>query len=180
LSVFNPSSVRKIPEFAIPVRPHVRQFLLKELGAEPVAVHQNNFLGAIVKMKVEKRPFRQLHTPKAEPLDPRHHVRLTLPTALKHHVLTDESSAAIGKMLDKYFLQQMFQFVQGQVAVTGNERRALRCFFQLYDIDPSQYDLEVARKAYRDYKDRIIGAGGHLVALYETPEVLFSDYAVAS
>jgi hypothetical protein len=175
----NTCSVSKLPQFHIPVRSHVRQFLLKEFGPDPWAIHQNTFMGVTVKMKVQKQPFRQ--GLRLEPEAAQGAVlRLTLPTALKHHVLTGESCKSIGDMLNKFFQQQMFQFVQGQAAVTGNDRQALRCFYKLYDINPSDYDLEVARKAYRDYKDRIIGAEGHLMQLYQNPQTLFSDYAVAS
>mgnify|MGYP006899150197 CR=1 FL=1 len=170
----------KLTVYHIPVPAHVREFLIKEFGPDPWPIHQNQFMGVVVKMKVEKHPFRQLERHVSIVPDPRRCVRLTLPTALKHYTLEQESTKAIGDLLNKFFQQQMFKFVQGQAVVTGNDRAALRCFMNLYGINPETYDLEVARKAYRDYKDRIIEQGGHLVQLYQEPETLFSDYAKAS
>lgn len=164
--------------YSIPVRAHVRQFLLKEFGQDIWQIHQNTFLGRTVRMKLEKLPYRQLHRPE---LATGSVVRLTLPTALKHYTLTPESAKEVGEMLDKFFQQQMIQFVKGQVAVTQNERAALRSFYKLYDINPSDYDLEEARKVYRDYKDKVLRENGHFEMMYLGGGVeLRSDYAVAS
>lgn len=161
--------------YAIPVRDHVRQFLLKEFGPEPWQIHQNTFLGRTVGMKVEKLPYRQLDRP--EPITGSV-LRLTLPTALKHYTLTPESAKKLGLVLDKFFQQQFIQFVKGQVAVTQNERGAVRCFYKLYDINPSDFDLEEARKVYRDYKDRVLRENGHFEMMYGLDNsALFNDYA---
>jgi hypothetical protein len=160
--------------FAIPVRPHVRQFLLQEFGVEqPWPIHQNTFLGRVVRMKIEKHPFRQLRrqAPTEGPV-----VQLTLPTALRCYTLTPEAARQIGDMLEKFFQQQMFLFVKGQVVATQNERAALRSFAKCYDIDPSDADLEVLRKAYRDYKDNLHRKNGPR----PVSEDLFSDFALAS
>ncbi|MDO7851581.1 hypothetical protein [Hymenobacter convexus] len=164
------------PVFAIPVRAHVRQFLLKEFGPDIWQIHQNTFLGRTVRMKVEKLPYRQLNRPEVATGTV---VRLSLPTALKHYTLTPESAKEVGEMLDKFFQQQMIQFVKGQVAVTQNERAALRSFYKLYDINPSDYDLEEARKVWRDYKDRVLKENGHFALMYLGGGMqLRSDYAL--
>lgn len=173
-------SVNKhLPVFCIPVRPHVRQFLLHEFGVQqPWPIHQNTFMGRVVRMKIEKYPFRQLRRAE-QPQGPV--VQLTLPTALKHYTLSLDSARQIGEMLDKLFQQQLIMWVKAQVAATGNERAALRSFCKLYDIDPNEADLEVLRKIYRDYKDKVLRENGHYQLLYGAGrEDLFSDYANAS
>ena len=164
--------------FALPVHAHVRQFLLKELGPEPINIHQNTFMGRSVRMKTEKLPYRQLDKPVAVtgPV-----LKLVLPTALRHYSLTLESAKQIGEMLNKFFQQQMIQFVKGQVAVTQNERAALRSFYKMYEINPTDYDLEEARKVYRDYRDKVMKANGHFELMYQDGGAqLRSDFAVAS
>jgi hypothetical protein len=146
-------------------------------GMQPHAVHQNTFIGRVVQMKIEKQPFRQLHR-EAQPQGPC--FLLTLPTALKHYTITGESAKQIGKMFDKLFQEEMIMFVLGQVAATGNERAALRCFCKLYDVDPSDADLEVLRKCYRDYKDNVLRDNGLFELLYQQGDELFRDYAIAS
>ena len=91
--------------FAIPVRAHVRQFLLKEFGPDVWQIHQNTFLGRTVRMKVEKLPYLQL---KKSDVATGSVVRLQLPTALKHYTLTAEAAKEVGEMLDKFFQQQLF------------------------------------------------------------------------
>ncbi len=170
---------KQLPVYAIPVRPHVRQFLLHLFGPQqPHSVHQNTFIGRVVRMKVEKQPYRQLRSAE-KPEGPTY--QLTLPTALRHYTITSESARQIGEMLDKLFLQQLISFVIGHVAVSQNERAALRCFCKIYDIDPSDADLEVLRKAYRDYKERVLVDNGQHRLLYGAGrEDLHSDYAIAS
>ncbi|WP_210521593.1 hypothetical protein [Hymenobacter terricola] len=166
--------------YAIPVRAHVRQFLLHIFGAEqPWAVHQNTYLGRVVRMKVEKQPFRQLR--RAEAMEGPV-VQLTLPTALKHYTLTPESAKQMGESFDKLFGLQMIQFVLGHVVASQNERSALRHFCKFYDINPSDADLEMLRKIYRDYKDKILSENGQGHFLYDAlgREELFSDYAIRS
>jgi hypothetical protein len=158
----------------------VRQFLLHEYGAmQPHPMHQNTFIGRVVRMKLEKQPYRQLQRVE-QPIGPTYQV--TLPTALKHCTLTPESAKQLGEMFDKLFQQQLIMWVKAQVAATGNERKALRSFCKLYAIDPSQADLEMLRKIYRDYKDKVLRENGHYQFLYTElgRDELFSDFAVAS
>lgn len=172
--------VSKLPIFAIPVRPHVRQFLLCEYGLEqPHAVHQNTFIGRAVRMKLEKQPFRQLNRGEQVEGASWH---FTLPTALKHYTLTLESARQLGQMFDKLFQQQLIMWVKAQVAATGNERLALRTFCKNYDIDPSHADLETLRKIYRDYKDKVLNENGQRQLLYMAGGLteLFRDFAIAS
>lgn len=174
-----PFSVNKQPIFAIPVRPHVRQYLLLWFGMQqPHPLHQNTFLGRLVRMKVEKHPFRQLHRDQK----PEGCVyELTLPTALKHYTITPEAAKQIGETLDKLFQEKMISFVMGHVVASQNERAGLRAFCKYYDIDPSEADLEMLRKLYRDYKDKVLRENGQQRMLYgEGREDLLSDYALAS
>jgi hypothetical protein len=168
--------VKNPPTFAIPVPPHIKQFLLQEFGPEPLNIHQNTFPGRVTLMAVEKVPFRQLaKDPKP---DPRNTYQIALPSALKHYRITPESLRDMGGMLEKFFQQQLVAFVKGQVVLSGNERAALRSFFNLYGLNPDEYDLEHARKVWRDYKDRILKANGQLDMMAQ-PGLLHNDQAVA-
>jgi hypothetical protein len=172
--------VSKLSIFAIPVRPHVRQFLLLEYGVQqPHAVHQNTFIGRAVRMKLEKQPFRQLHRIEQTEGTSWH---FTLPTALKHYTLTPDAAKQLGEMFDKLFNQQLIMWVKAQVAATGNEREALRTFCKNYNIDPSHADLETLRKIYRDYKDKVLRENnqGQLLYMPGGPQELFRDFAIAS
>jgi hypothetical protein len=172
--------VSKPAIFAVPVRAHVRQFLLLEYGVtQPHAVHSNTFIGRAVRMKLEKQPFRQLHRTE-QPEGTAWH--FTLPTALKHFIMTPEAAKQLGEMFDKLFNQQLIMWVKAQVAATGNEREALRTFCKNYNIDPSHADLETLRKVYRDYKDKVLRENTQRQLLYLPGGVqeLFRDFAIAS
>lgn len=168
--------MKNTPTFAIPVPAHVKHYLLRVFGPEPLNIHQNTFMGRVTLLTAEKVPFRQLDK-EARP-DPRRSLLISMPTALKHYRITPDGGREMGEMLEKFFQQQMIAFVMGQVVLSGNERAALRSFFNLYGFDPDEYDLETARKAYRDFKDRILKANGQL-DLMATPGLLHDDKAVA-
>lgn len=154
--------------------------MLFEYGvAQPHAVRQDTFLGRAVRMKLEKQPFRQLNRSEQVEGTSWH---FTLPTALKHYTLTVDSARQLGEMFDKLFNQQLIMWVKAQVAVTGNERAALRSFCKNYNIDPSDADLETLRKVYRDYKDKVLRENNQSQLLYLPggPRELFRDFAIAS
>lgn len=141
----------------IPVRKHVREFLLKEFatpGEDYIRVHQNTFIGKTIVMAVDKLPYRQLKEKEAKGGNIAE-LSLQLPKALKHYVMTEQNKKALSEFFDKYFQQQLLFFVKGQIAATGNELAAITMFINVYQIDTESYDLELARKCWRDYKDRI-------------------------
>jgi hypothetical protein len=149
----------------IPVKRHVRQFLLKELGQDPFHVDQRTFLGKLVQMATDKQPYRLVRAEK--PLEPETRFGLVLPKALKHHSISEEKRRQIGDALEKYFQEILVNFVKAQVAVTQNELAALKQFFKFYDLNPDHYDLEAGRKQYRDYKDKILRNNGQFSLMYQ-------------
>jgi hypothetical protein len=155
--------VSKSALIPIPVPPHVRQFLLKKFGADPHHVHQNTYIGRQVLMVTEKLPYRLTRV--SPPPMPSSCYRIILPSVLKHHSITEDGRRALGAALEKYFLDCMISYINGFVAATQNERAGLRAFFALYDINPDDYDLETGRKAYRDYKDRVLRYNDEFLAL---------------
>lgn len=162
------------PVFSLPCKPHVKQYLLQEFGldlSKPLSIHQNTYLGRLIGLKVEKKqPYRQLNKKPAVATDG---LVISLPTALKHYTLTGDSQKGLADSLDKFFQQQLLAFIKGQIVVTGNVRGAIRSFYKLYNINPSDYDLEDARKVYKDYQERVLKANGHL-------EMMLSGEAVAA
>lgn len=165
--------MQKSVVISIPVPKHVKQFMLAEFGPEePLRVHQNQFLGNAVKLVLIKNPFRQ----NRKKLDPnqkhaprkQEHVKIVLPTALKHFTISEERLQHLGQFLQKFFTQQMYQFIKGAVHYTQNETDAVRSFCRVYNIDPDSYDDETARKAWRDYKNKVFEANTSLTELAET------------
>lgn len=149
----------------VPVKPHIRQFLLQELGNDPFHIDQRTYIGKLVLMALEKSPYRLTRAEK--PLDADKRFGLVLPKALKHYTISEEKRRQLGEILEKYFQEVLVTYMKGQVGVTQNELGALKHFFRIYDLNPDQYDLEAGRKQWRDYKDRILRVNGQYLNLYE-------------
>ena len=141
---------------SISVRKHIRDFIMQEFGLPEedfIRIHLNSLLGKIILMNAEKLPYRQLK-PKEDSLSATE-LKILLPTAIKHYTVTAASKILIAEWFEKFFQQQFVFFVKGQISITGNELGAIRMFLKLYQVDTEAYDLELGRKCWRDYKDRI-------------------------
>jgi len=134
----------------IPVRPHVRQFLIGEFGAEPIVAHSKNMIGSTVVLVAQKLPY-ELGAPKQAPITSS--IKIKLPLSLKHFKITPTKAEKLGYAFEKLFQLSLVQFVKGQVALSDNEGHAINSFYALYDINPDDYDVESARKCWRDYKE---------------------------
>lgn len=134
----------------IPVRPHVKAFLIGEFGAEPITAHSKNSVGSLVVLVAQKLPY-DLVAPKPTPK--LCHIQIKLPLSLKYYKITPLKATHLGFAFEKLFQTALIQFVKGQVALTDNELHAIKSFYAIYDINPDDYDVELARKCWRDYKE---------------------------
>ncbi|TPE43957.1 hypothetical protein [Pontibacter mangrovi] len=120
-------------------------------------------MGNAVKLVLIKNPYR-INRQKLAPVR-QEHVKIVLPTSLKHYTISEERLQHLGQFFQKFFTQQMFQFIKGAVHYTQNETDAVRSFCRVYNIDPDSYDDETARKAWRDYKNKVFEANTSLLEL---------------
>lgn len=145
----------------IPVKKHVKQYLLREFGVEPLRVHQNQFLGQTVKLVLEKEPYRILKPkaptpmPGAKPAAKMAQVAIILPSSLKHYTISEQSLQELSKWFEKFFIQQLILFVKGAVAYDIPYGNAVNRFFLYYQFDADSCDVENLRKYWRDYMDNL-------------------------
>ena len=148
----------------IPLRKHIHDFIMHEFGRpgeDFIRVHQNSFLGKTIVMAIEKLPYRQLKE-KEVLIKPTKagvlkiaELKILLPKDYKYYAILPEKKRFLADFLEKDFQQKFIFFIKGQVAVTGNELASIKMFMNLYQVDSESYDIDVARKCWRDYKDRV-------------------------
>jgi hypothetical protein len=107
-------------------------------------------IGSTVVLVAQKLPY-DLAAPK--PVQVTSSIRIKLPLSLKHHKITAQKGEKLGYAFEKLFQLALVQFIKGQVALSDNEGHAINSFYALYDINPDDYDVESARKCWRDYKE---------------------------
>jgi hypothetical protein len=117
----------------IPVRPHVRAFLIGEFGAEPIAAHSKNSVGSLVVLVAQKLPY-DLVAPK--PVAATSSIQIKLPLSLKHYKTTPQKADKLGYAFEKLFQLSLVQFIKGQVALSDNEGHAINSFYAIYNINP--------------------------------------------
>lgn len=141
--------------FYIPVKRCVKQYYLKEFGADPILVVSNNLLGQLVMMATEKLPYRVV--PK-RPANRNEMLALRMPKRLQGRTMSDTQREDLTRVLEKNFREQMYTFIRSQAAVTGTEWAALRCFAAVYELDTESFDLDKEYKLWRDRKQNIVSS----------------------
>lgn len=148
----------------IPLRKHIQEFIMHEFGRpgeDFIRVHQNSYLGKIIVMVIEKLPYRQLKEkeiilkPNKAGVLKTAELKILLPKDYKYYAIVPEKKKILADFLEKDFQQKFIFFIKGQVAITGNELHSIKMFFNLYQVDSESYDIDVGRKCWRDYKDRV-------------------------
>lgn len=152
---------------SVPLKRHVKEFLLREFGpVEPLRIDQRQFIGQTVKLVLTKNPYRINTRKRIQCEESRPDIlKIVLPTSLKHHVIEDARILDLSKFFEKFFVQQMVQFIKGAVHYTQNETDAVKVFCRAYNINPDHYDDETARKAWRDYKNNLFEANSQYMEL---------------
>lgn len=97
----------------IPVRPHVRAFLIGEFGAEPIIAHTKNIIGSTVVLVAQKLPYELAA---AKLVAATSSIKIKLPLSLKHYKITPQKADKLGYAFEKLFQLSLVQFIKGQVA----------------------------------------------------------------
>lgn len=139
--------------FYVPVKPFVRQYFIKEYGADPILVVSNNLLGMLVMTATDKLPYRVI--PK-RPANREEMLALRMPKRLQGRTMSDSQRESLSKILDKLFYTELYNYIRSQAAVTGSEWAALRCFAAVYELDTELFDIDKAYKLWRDKKQSIL------------------------
>ena len=139
----------------IPVRTHVKQFLLNPAvwGAEPVKARLNSPAGKIVSALLSQYPV-EAPIPRKQmkdeilaeledipiPSDPLWQKGVTIKVKLMFPLLaeyvTDEGLLRLGYLLEEYFELGLQFFVMGRMDVLATEQGAVKRFYSKIKIDP--------------------------------------------
>lgn len=138
----------------IPLRPHVKDFLLKTLGPEPLRINQTSDIGKLMRLVVHQEPFRQVR-PRIVQQPEKYTLKIQLPQDLKHYTVSEQKLKDLGDYLEKYMQTAFIHYMIGQVIAGQSDWSAVRRFYEQYEINPDHYDMDTLRKVWRDYKDRI-------------------------
>lgn len=142
------------------LRPHVRQYLLKEYGPEPINIRHQHPLGRIIVLATEKQPYSILRR-RAQKQQSYEQLNLaplciTLPTSLHYGKLSEKSLKDIAYVLESKFNDGLCLWIKGRISMGDRVWPAIQSFYAYYDIDEGLYERESARKVWRDYTYRAL------------------------
>jgi hypothetical protein len=149
----------------IPVRVHVKQFLLNPAvwGSEPVKARLNSPAGKIVSALLSQYPV-EAPIPRKQmkdeilaeiedtpvPSDPLWKKGVTIKVKvnfpLNAEYITDEGLLRLGYLLEDHFELGLQFFAMGRMDVLATEQGAVKRFYSKMQIDPEKYDFDAAFK----------------------------------
>ena len=136
----------------VPVTNAVYTYFMKEYAKEGekfVHGRLNGSLGGLVRLLVEKQPYRQCTLRKKIPGKK---LRLVLPDSLKNVIVREESLLALGNHFESMMRQEFIAFVSGASLTGSSVNFAVERFLSFYEISTDDWSADTARKCYRDAK----------------------------
>lgn len=135
----------------IPVLPHVRSFLLALYGPEPIHANENNLLGQEIE--------NILHSYLQDSLFPERIVGTTVKMHISVRLFPYYSrfrqAFVLGCYFEKTFHSMLFIYVSAQVEAGIRQEKAIRNFYQRYNIDADSYDVTAARMSLARMKKKL-------------------------
>jgi hypothetical protein len=82
---------------------------------------------------------------------PGNKIKLVLSESLDHGKITDLTLGTIGMLLDKMFRECFFMYVRGAAKTGCSDNFAIVKFLDEFGITEDDWNVDTAKKAYRDY-----------------------------
>lgn len=136
---------------SIPCRTHIRCWMLKEFGAEPLTAKLNNLLGGIIRNAATGAYIhcREIKSPGTDS------IQICLSPKLMRFLGSDNVKKEIGYLLEEQFRLALITYVRAQHALGVSVMAACQSFYTTYNLVESDYDLDALRKIWRDHVNRV-------------------------
>ncbi|UZR93159.1 hypothetical protein [Chondrinema litorale] len=131
----------------LPIQPHIKKFLIHELGESPITCNQSNIAGRqllnlIVKKSNVVKEESGLDT-----------IKLKLSSDLYIHKSRLLKQAVSGKAYEDYFKIALRNFVHGCAPFLGSRKKAISIFMEKYNISPFELNIDSVERSFHDRKN---------------------------
>lgn len=147
-------------KLTVPVAPHVKKFLLKEFGPEPIYVRANSDLGRVLVLPFSKG----VHVPpdefdlEKEGVDSKGLtavVEFEVGFAFERGSIIPDRLLLLSSALNGVFRQALYYFAQGRRTLHNSELASVRQFLAIYGLTEDDIQQSTAIKiAQRERKER--------------------------
>lgn len=143
----------------IPLKPHLIEFTVRKLGAQPIKISQTTLFGQLFLSLLKRNNY---YKPQAVEDGEKLQVALSTSRYIEHidprtHelVIDDEFILKLNRFMDRLFDQEMYSYLKGaQVAEKEVKACCLR-FLEEYNITEDQMKLESAYKRFQRMKKQL-------------------------
>lgn len=142
----------------VPVHKATRQFFWREYNAKNgyVKATLDNWLGSSLLCVNEKPIYRRIVV-RRKSRDVK--IKIVLPQDIAFSKVTADRLEALGKLMDSSFRNIFYSYVKGAVQTGCSENFGVIRFLDVYAISEDDWNEETAKKAWRDYKERMAKIG---------------------
>lgn len=134
---------------SIPVKPHLKKFILKRYGqVEPLQVAENSVIGKhIMSMLIDKRDFENSNDEYSDI------IQLQLSQAMYKRSPRIKNLIRINYYLENDFKEALFIWVHAKIDSGINPYNATREFVEFYNFSPTEYTHDAAQRAWLRHKN---------------------------
>lgn len=120
---------------------------MSEYGQEPIEATQRNFLGGLIRnASIGIYPDgREIKIPGSAQLQ----VSMSNPLA---SITCSNVTRELGYLLEEHFSLAVISYIRGFVNAGKTSYQAINAFYDHYQINPDDYDMEALRKIWRDHE----------------------------
>lgn len=132
-------------EILVPIRPHIKKFVVRELGGEPLLAKQNNLAGRQLLNMLYKKSVVEADPQRVEGME---QIQLQLSADLYVHKNRIYQQAHAGKLYEDFFKIAFLFFVNGIAPFVGGRRTAIYAFCDSYGIEEEEFKYDTAERMF--------------------------------
>lgn len=133
----------------VPLSAPAIKYFTKEYGKEIPGGRKDSFLGPVIDMAAEKKPYRKY---KLRKRTPGQKVTILIPSRIKHAKIDETGIGYISMAMENGFMESFVKYVDGAVDCGSSETNAINTFLSKYNIEVEEWENNAARMQYRRLK----------------------------
>ncbi len=140
----------------VPVHPATKKYFLVSTQSKDgfVRARLDSLLGLALQIGTEKSTYRRRKI-RRKPRGTS--INLVLSQNLSHASIMENTLEILGRLLDKTFRNFFFMYVRGAAKTGSSDNYAVNRFLDDFNITEEEWNLDSAKKAYRDYMSTVPG-----------------------
>ncbi len=143
--------MKQEPVFRIPMKPHLKKFVLKRARSkEPLQVNERSLLGRNIMKVLQETRKHKFDSVLYQYTD---RLQVTLTHDMMERSPNLKRLVYVNTEIEKEFKEAIFIWVEAQMEMNCPANEACKNFLEYYGIDDTEYTYDATYKAWQRYKE---------------------------